>query len=91
MCRHGSTFPVNVPIPTDLSHTRELRWAVKPVDSCIARIIGALNEGGVFTRASCCGHGRGPGTIELQDGRTLVVVSHQVEELEDPEELARGD
>lgn len=42
-------------------------------DPCIAEIVRALNEGGVRTVASCCGHKRLPGTILLADGRVLVI------------------
>ena len=42
-----------------------------PVDKCIADIVIALNNGGIPTRASCCGHGdrKWPGFIWLEDGR----------------------
>jgi hypothetical protein len=67
------TVDVRVPIPADLSHTGEARWAVKPIDAPIADIVRALNEGGVLTRSSCCGHGE-RGEIVLQDGRRLAVM-----------------
>ena len=28
-----------------------------PVDSCIARFVQALNDAGIVTATSCCGHG----------------------------------
>lgn len=40
-------------------------------DPCIAPLVAALNEGGVPTIASCCGHGKWPGAIVLADGREL--------------------
>jgi hypothetical protein len=43
------------------------------MDACIAPIVQALEAGGVFMRASCCGHGKTDGRIDLQDGRTLVI------------------
>lgn len=43
------------------------------VDSCIYDIVGALNEGGVKTVASCCGHGNRWGNIALADGRELII------------------
>ena len=49
------------------------RGAVE-VDACIAGIVLALNEGGVATVASCCGHGRRPGSIILADGREILVL-----------------
>lgn len=47
---------------------------VQCIDFCIHHLIAALNAGGVHTVASCCGHGEIPGRIDLEDGRTLVVV-----------------
>ena len=43
------------------------------IDPCIAPLINALNNGGIRTVASCCGHGRRPGNIALTDGRELVI------------------
>jgi hypothetical protein len=48
---------------------------VKPVsvDPCIEDLVLALNARGLSTIASCCGHGRRPGSIVLADGRELHV------------------
>lgn len=73
MCEWGNTVPLSVPIPASLSHTGEARWAEKPIDSCIAPIVRALNDAGIYTAACCCGHGERDGEIVLQDGRTLVI------------------
>ncbi len=73
MCKWGSSVLLNVPIPAHLSHTREFRWAMKSIDSCIAPIIQALNAGGVYTSGCCCGHTGTHGTISLHDGRELFV------------------
>lgn len=42
-------------------------------DPCLAPLIRALNEGGIPTIASCCGHGQRLGSITLTDGRWLVI------------------
>ena len=42
-------------------------------DPCLAPIVKALNEGGVATVASCCGHGQRLGSITLADARWLVL------------------
>lgn len=73
MCQWGDTVEVRVPIPASLSHTGKPRWAKKPIDRCIAPLVKALNDAGVFTVGSCCGHGRGSGAIALADGRELKV------------------
>jgi len=43
------------------------------VDRCIADIIQALNDGGISTVASCCGHKKRNGVISLRDGRELIL------------------
>lgn len=73
MCAHDDVIILHVPIPADLSYTGEARWDWKGVDRCIAPLIAALNNAGIWTASSCCGHGREDGVIILQDGRTLVI------------------
>ena len=43
------------------------------VDSCIAPLVKALNDAGIRTLASCCGHGNIPGTIILEDENWLII------------------
>lgn len=43
-------------------------------DPCIAPLVKALNEGGIPTVASCCGHGTHLGSIALEDGRWLTIL-----------------
>jgi hypothetical protein len=73
MCKWGNTVNLNVPIPAQDSHTSEFRWASKPIDRCIAPIVQALNDSGIYTRSCCCGHGEQDGTILLHDGRVIRV------------------
>ncbi len=46
---------------------------VQCIDYCIHHIVAALNAGGVRTLASCCGHKKMPGRIDLEDGRILEI------------------
>ena len=46
---------------------------VQCIDGCIHQIVAALNAGGVETVASCCGHGKQDGRIDLSDGRVLII------------------
>jgi hypothetical protein len=46
-----------------------------PVDPCIASLVQALNDAGIKTRASCCGHGKQPGNIALEDGREILIAA----------------
>lgn len=71
MCSWGESVNVRVRIDADLSHTGEARWDVKAIDSCIAPIVKALDDAGVYMRGSCCGHGVTEGSILLSDGRVL--------------------
>jgi hypothetical protein len=77
MCNWGDTAPVLVRIPADLSCSGEAHWKLTQIDRCIAPLVKALQEGGVDMRGSCCGHGRGEGQIELQDGRLLRILDPQ--------------
>lgn len=43
-------------------------------DPCLAPLITALNDGGLPTVASCCGHGENPGSVALADGRWLLIL-----------------
>lgn len=60
-----------VKVSSELSHSGADEWKVKPVDSCIAPIVRALQDGGIDMLGSCCGHGKGHGSILLADGREL--------------------
>ena len=73
MCKHGDTVILNVPIPATASHTGEFRWALKPIDRCIAHYVKALNDAGIFTGGSCCGHGKGNGVIGFHNGTRFTI------------------
>lgn len=73
MCEHGTNCLVLVKVPADLSATGTEKWRAFGIDSCIATLVKALQEGGIDMRASCCGHGKGPGRIDLADGRHLLI------------------
>ena len=74
MCERGETERVWVKIPADISGTGYDRWSEETIDACIAPLVRVLQNGGVNMRGSCCGHGREPGGIQLQDGRVLLVL-----------------
>ena len=75
MCEWGTLDTVLVKIPADLSAEGFAKWKAVGIDRCIARLVYALQVGGVDMRGSCCGHGKGPGHIDLQDGRGLLILS----------------
>lgn len=74
MCKHGTTLPIKVKIPADLSCSGKEKVKYAQIDSCIAPLVDALQKGGVDMRGSCCGHGKGEGDIHLQDGRVLLIL-----------------
>lgn len=80
MCQWGDSVKLVVPIPAELSHTSCFRWGIKPIDSCISPIVQALNEAGIHTASSCCGHGKEDGSILLHDGRELIIKLHRMAE-----------
>lgn len=70
MCERGiEAVQVRLCAPTESGRTEV------PVDPCIAPLVQALNDGGMQTLASCCGHGKWPGSVVLGDGSELVVGS----------------
>lgn len=73
MCVWGDDVLLNVPVPANLSHTGEFHWAEKGIDRCLAPIVQALNDAGIYTANCCCGHGKEDGVIILHDGRELIV------------------
>lgn len=73
MCEWGTYDEVEVTIQAHLSYTGKTRKAVKKIDKCIASIVRALENGDVYMLASCCGHGKGEGSILLHDGRELII------------------
>ncbi len=46
------------------------------VDSCIARFVQALNDAGIMTTTSCCGHGERDGSFltHSEDEYRLVII-----------------
>lgn len=78
MCAWGDDVLLQVLIPAHLSHTGEARWDVKGIDRCIAPLVKALNDAGIYTANSCCGHGKADGTIHLHDGRILRITRGEV-------------
>lgn len=46
------------------------------IDKCIQGLVKSLNENGMETIASCCGHGRTNGNITLKDGREIIIISN---------------
>ena len=77
MCENGMHIDMIVPVDKRDSHTGRARLAIKSIDFCITSLVSALNEYGIKTRSSCCGHGKRRGTILLQDGRTLIIAKEQ--------------
>ncbi len=73
MCKHGEDTLVEVLIPADLSCNGVAHWKWAKIDRCIAAIVNALQGAGINMRGSCCGHGKGDGSIELEDGRVLII------------------
>lgn len=73
MCKRYETIVINIPAHhTWIRHVHDGHKNIQ-VDGCISGILRALNNEGVSTLASCCGHGNSPGSIVLQDGRELII------------------
>ena len=89
MCKWGTDEDVLVIIPAELSYTGKDRVDTKGIDKCIAPIVRALNEAGIRTDSSCCGHFKRDGWIVLHDGRELVIRSNERQNcITNPQSLA---
>lgn len=53
------------------------RWSWQQIDTCLAPIVKALQEGGIDMLGSCCSHGKAIGRIDLADGHTLLIVPRE--------------
>lgn len=73
MCKWGNTKLLEVTIPAKLSSTGKDKKKIVDIDECILEIVKALNDSGIVTIASCCGHNKRPGSIILGDGREFII------------------
>lgn len=71
MCEHKNDLSHEVKVKLDKPDYRGRNhcW----VDRCIAPIVQALQDAGIKTDASCCGHGYLPITIALEGEKWLVI------------------
>jgi len=56
-----------------------IKGRLQGIDLCIADLVAALNAVNIPTVASCCGHGKIPGTVIMEDGRWLLVAKDRDE------------
>jgi hypothetical protein len=47
------------------------------VDYCVARMVAALAAGGLRPMASCCGHGKMPPSVLLEDGTWILALTRK--------------
>ncbi len=73
MCGWGDTIEMRLVVPARLSHDGKIYRRAVAIDRCIAPLVAALNNAGIRTVASCCGHGKGMGNIALDGGRELII------------------
>ena len=74
MCEQGLYELVDVIVPPKSYGGSKIEKA--EIDQCIAPLVRALNNYGIPTVSSCCGHGKIPGSIELADGRVLMITKN---------------
>ena len=78
MCEHDPTYERQARIR--LHHTTARGRVEAACDPCLAPLVQALNDIGLQTVASCCGHGHQPPSIALEDGRWLLLVDRATAE-----------
>lgn len=76
MCKQGSVKEVKLCKESAARKALGIKVGMAGVDTCIADIVQALNTAGIYTIASCCGHGETDGSIILEDSRELVIKTH---------------
>ena len=64
-CCEIGTYKCQIPMP--------LNGRLQSIDYCISDIVAALNACNIKTMASCCGHGKFPAKIILEDGREIQI------------------
>jgi hypothetical protein len=71
MCNHENREAAMVVIDpgTPERHGRDGVWC----DPCLEPLVRALNDAGMKTVASCCGHGGNDSSVALADGRWIVL------------------
>lgn len=71
MCKWGKEKIVRLCKKDNRNKSKNIKMVM--VDECIADIVQALNDNGIKTIASCCGHFKTGGQIDLVDGRKLFI------------------
>lgn len=74
MCDHPNREAAMVVLASD-DDGKPTVWC----DPCIAPLVKTLNDAGLHTVWSCCGHGRRPAQIGLRDGREVVILANASE------------
>lgn len=69
-CCDFGTYECQIPMP--------IKGRRQDIDFCIADIVAALNAANITTVASCCGHGKIPASIVLEDGRELTIIPDKI-------------
>lgn len=77
MCELGNDVMLKVKMSAKRSYTGKERWDIRGIDKCIAPIIKALTEAGIYTDGCCCGHRKKTGYIILHDGRILIILDNE--------------
>lgn len=79
MCRWGTDASIRLNRPRPVSGRTEIL-----VDACIAPLIQALNDAGVHTVGCCCGHGKAPGEVLIEQGGLRVILTLPIADLDCP-------
>lgn len=71
MCEWGQEVLCLVPLMAEDAAEGVAIWKLKGIDRCLAPMVNELNRAGILTRTCCCGHGKRPGEIRLQNGMVV--------------------
>lgn len=61
------------PVRIEIKRSGGVPWEYAEIDWCMVSLVKALNNAGLETRWSCCGHGEANPVVILRDGRKVEV------------------
>ena len=81
VCPHCGQKPIIMLLPIEDMTAKGIKFRAEvPIDYCLVDLVRCLKVAGIETKSSCCGHGAEYGSIELMDGRELIVKRAKVAE-----------
>lgn len=69
MCKWGTSKNIKLAYPRHNS-----KRTIVPVDKCISKLVQILNNYGIHTLSSCCGHNKDEGSILIKQDNKIIEI-----------------